>query len=365
MGSSKKHKEKDKDRDREKRRDRERKHRERDSNKDRDKDSDKERRRREERAKEKRSHPAEDDERVEKKKAKREEYDDLYEYAVEESTRDDHSNDNDISQNHQEGGEISLSIEETNKLRIKLGLKPLEIPDSSADTEGKTTSSKEDVHVPAANMSDQKEAENFKRKLEEMREKRRINKKLGKVKSLGAADSDDDDSAASWVAKSGKKENEKSLAEKRAKLLAEMDEEFGISDLVEEEFGSLTTPTRQVYSSRDLRGLKVEHSQEHFTEGSSMIMTLKDASVLDDDVEETLINVNIVDKEKGNKNVELRKKKPDYRPYDEPEMDEYGMVKARGVLDKYDEEIEGEQEQSFVLGSEGTYDTSKEDEVKK
>ena len=25
-----------------------------------------------------------------------------------------------------------------------------------------------------------------------------------------------------------------------------MDEEFGISDLVEEEFGSLTTPTRQV-----------------------------------------------------------------------------------------------------------------------
>ena len=36
-----------------------------------------------------------------------------------------------------------------------------------------------------------------------------------KVKSLGAADSDDDDSAASWVAKSRKKENEKSLAEKR------------------------------------------------------------------------------------------------------------------------------------------------------
>ena len=36
-----------------------------------------------------------------------------------------------------------------------------------------------------------------------------------KVKSLGAVDSDDDDSAASWVAKSRKKENEKSLAEKQ------------------------------------------------------------------------------------------------------------------------------------------------------
>ncbi|CAH3113508.1 unnamed protein product, partial [Porites lobata] len=40
-----------------------------------------------------------------------------------------------MSRNHQESGEISLSIEETNKLRIKLGLKPLEIPDSSTDTE--------------------------------------------------------------------------------------------------------------------------------------------------------------------------------------------------------------------------------------
>ena len=38
---------------------------------------------------------------------------------------------------------------------------------------------------------------------------------FSKVKSLGAADSDDDDSAASWVAKSRKEENEKSLAEKR------------------------------------------------------------------------------------------------------------------------------------------------------
>ena len=30
----------------------------------------------------------------------------------------------------------------------------------------------------------------------------------------------------------------------------------------------------------------------------------------------------------GEKNIELRKRKPDYRPYDEPEMDEYGMVRV-------------------------------------
>lgn len=360
MGSSKKHKEKDKDRDRERRREKDRKHRDRD--KEREKDVDRERRRNDERHREKRAHGSDEEtERVEKKKSKREEYDDLYEYAIEESAREDRSSD---VQPKQEGGEISLSIEETNKLRIKLGLKPLEVTDSSGTQEENSSSKKEDVHVPAINMADQKETEKFKRKLEEMKEKRRINKKLGKVKSLGAADSDDDDTAMSWVLKSRKKEKEKSLAEKRAQLLEEMDEEFGISDLVEEEFGSHSRPKKTAYSSQDLRGIKVEHSQEHFTEGSTVIMTLKDAAVLDED-EQTLVNVNIVDREKANKNVELRKRKPDYKPYDESEIDEYGKVKQRGLLEKYDEEIDGEEKKSFVLGSGGTYDSTKENEVKK
>ena len=91
MGSSKKHKEKDKDRDRERRREKERKHRDKDRERDRDSEKEKSSRRREERSREKRSHGSEEDvARVDKKKAKREDYDDLYEYAMEESARDDH-----------------------------------------------------------------------------------------------------------------------------------------------------------------------------------------------------------------------------------------------------------------------------------
>ena len=30
----------------------------------------------------------------------------------------------------------------------------------------------------------------------------------------------------------------------------------------------------------------------------------------------------------ADKNVELRKRKPDYKPYDEPEIDEYGKVSS-------------------------------------
>ena len=47
--------------------------------------------------------------------------------------------------------------------------------------------------------------------------------------------------------------------------------------------------------------------------------------VLEED-DDTLINVNIIDEEKAAKNIENKKKKPDYKPYDESDMDEYGMV---------------------------------------
>lgn len=44
---------------------------------------------------------------------------------------------------------------------------------------------------------------------------------------------------------------------------------------------------------------------------------------LDDD-EDALVNVNIIDSERAAKNVELRKKKPGYNPYDD--FDEEGNV---------------------------------------
>lgn len=45
-----------------------------------------------------------------------------------------------------------------------------------------------------------------------------------------------------------------------------------------------------------------------------------------DEEEDVLENVNILDLEKSVKNVENKKKKPDYRPYEEPEFDEFGIV---------------------------------------
>ena len=51
----------------------------------------------------------------------------------------------------------------------------------------------------------------------------------------------------------------------------------------------------------------------------------------DDDV---LMNVNIVDDEKATKNVELKKGKPGYNPYDEEEVDEFGNVSCMSTPKK-------------------------------
>lgn len=131
----------------------------------------------------------------------------------------------------------------------------------------------------------------------------------------------------------------------QAKLLEQMDEEFGVGDLVEQEFGA-----RKNYDSKHLSGLTVEHAQESFKEGKTVILTLKDkglslsqnfyrhfvsfsflcSDVLNEEESDTLVNVNIVDDEKAAENVENKKGKPDYRPYEDTDIDEYGMVSSDG-----------------------------------
>ena len=48
--------------------------------------------------------------------------------------------------------------------------------------------------------------------------------------------------------------------------------------------------------------------------------------VLDEEDGDVLINVNMLDNEKASKNVENKLKKPTYKPYDEDEFEDDGMV---------------------------------------
>jgi len=81
-------------------------------------------------------------------------------------------------------------------------------------------------------------------------------------------------------------------------MLEEMDAEFGVGELVTDEFQHAKN---SAYSSRDLRGLRVEHDMETFKEGRNVILTLKDKDVLNEEEDDVLINVNLVDDEKYKK----------------------------------------------------------------
>lgn len=233
------------------------------------------------------------------------------------------------------GGDSSLSIEETNKLRAKLGLKPLAPNDNNKQpktSEGSTSDKKtyidkdtnqEFEHAPAKNIAEIKEQKDFKLKLQEQRERRRLMDKVSTFKGIADEEEEkkeNDDSAAAWLEKIKQKEE----AKKKAKLLEEMDQQFG---------EDTSNKPKKDYTSNNLKGLRVEHSLEAFKEGQEIILTLKDKSILkgtgdeldvDDEEEEVLVNVNILDDERAAKNVENKKNKPDYKPYDE--FDEDGNV---------------------------------------
>ncbi|KAL1463148.1 hypothetical protein WDU94_014929 [Cyamophila willieti] len=273
----------------------------------------------------------------------------------------------------QSGDNSSLSIEETNKLRLKLGLKPLDVSSSSSKPSDSKTNSNEPekilakdtgeefIHKPAKNLSDLKQTEKIAAKLKERKEKRELEARLSKVKKL--ADDDSDDDVKKWVSKSRKIQTEKELAEKKAKELDAMDEVFGIGDLIDEE---IKTEKSKVYSAKHMKGLKVEHDIKDFTEGRNVILTLKDQDVLAEEEGDTLVNVNMVDDERHKKNVLNRKQKVGgkfgYSALDEDEFDEDGNPRETQMLSKYDEEIEGTKKKSFAIGE--NYEERRKNEVR-
>lgn len=119
----------------------------------------------------------------------------------------------------------SLSIEETNKLRAKLGLKPLDVGSSKSSSEnGSKKKENEKIkddwgefyHKPAENLLDKAQQEKIKAKIADMKEKRVLANKLGKVRTLG--ESDDEDNLEAWVDKNRKIEQAKKEAERRVSI---------------------------------------------------------------------------------------------------------------------------------------------------
>lgn len=262
------------------------------------------------------------------------------------------------SPNPENGAGDVLSIEETNKLRAKLGMKPLELDSKVTSSSSKPKKDAEGnqmhkdewgefYHKPAANLSEKLEAEKLREKFRQHKEKRALDQKLKRFKTLGESDEEDD--VTNWVDKNREKEKMKEEANRRAKALEEMDAEFGVNDLIREE---TRKEKKKLYSSNHLKGLRVEHDVDAFAEGRSVILTLKDQNVLDEETGDALVNVNMLDDERYRKNIDNKKLNPNsygYNVYDE-EVDEFGDIIQKNVLSKYDDEIGGPKRKQFTLG---------------
>ncbi|XP_068151153.1 U4/U6.U5 tri-snRNP-associated protein 1 [Drosophila tropicalis] len=263
-----------------------------------------------------------------------------------------------------------LSIEETNKLRAKLGLKPLEVDSgptkssSAASSHGeshakssgeKDLSSYKDewgefLHKPADNIKEKKQAEKLREKLNQRKEKRFLEERLARIKTLGESD-EETDNTSKWVDRNKRVVNEREEAKRKAKELEELDEAFGVAEMVEEE---KQKARQRAYGDGSLKGLRVDHDMDDFGEGRTVILTLKDQDVLNEEDGDTLVNVNMLDDERYKKNVANKKQNPLSYGYDvyEEQYDELGNPIERSILEKYDDDIDGKpkKRKNFVIG---------------
>ncbi|KAK0626085.1 SART-1 protein [Immersiella caudata] len=235
----------------------------------------------------------------------------------------------------------AASIEEINKLRKAMGMKPLPVPGAPPPKEptpdpdaGSTIESREAEGFD--NYRKAQEAEQAKRRREEQKKAvmkaREMAQRNAVLEGKGIADmvSDEELDAKTWL-KNQKKRQKKIDAEKR-----------------EREEKEAAAKAKAEHTAADLAGVKVAHDLEEFLGADDQILTLKDTGVLENEDEgDELENLDLREREKLTEKLDLKKKKPLYDPND---IDETG---ERGILSHYDEEIDGKKKKTFTLDTSG------------
>ncbi len=244
----------------------------------------------------------------------------------------------------------SISIEETNKIRLAIGLKPLPVPGGGptfkASSDNKGSSEEEDLGSTLesrqaqgyenwnklreeADAKAQREAKN-----EAIKKARDAARKYAKLdgKGLGEADDVTELDTKTWLIQQ-KKRQKKLERERLRKLEQELAERENAPD----------------HTAEDLAGVKVAHELNDFDEGDEQVLTLKDTTIDQNEEEgDELENLELKEREMLSERLQLKKKKPVYDPND---VDETGST---SILKHYDETIDGKKRKRFVLDAQGS-----------
>ncbi|EGC41300.1 U4/U6.U5 tri-snRNP-associated protein snu66 [Histoplasma capsulatum var. duboisii H88] len=247
----------------------------------------------------------------------------------------------------------ALSIEQNNKIRIALGLKPLPVPgatdnnndgpvfkpsrdgndsDSSGDEPASTLESRQaQGYDNWKKYQDEAEAKKKRQeKLDAIKRAREKAQKLVKLEGKGLGELDSEEAALdtkTWLKQ--QKKRQRKVEKERAKRLAE---ELAERERIAE------------YTAKDLAGVRVGHELGDFEAGGEQILTLKDTTIDENEEEgDELENIDLRDRERLNERLALKKKKPVYDPND---FDGSG---SGSILAQYDEEIDGKKRKRFTL----------------
>lgn len=230
-----------------------------------------------------------------------------------------------------------ISLEETNKIRLSLGLKP--IPASSTNsnvTPSQTSFSSVDQDTQARlnwlEIQKKAEAEKKKKEIEERIRKQKEKSLLQNANKdvVPLAELRSENSTLDWLKKLRKSQK------------SNQTNDSNIAEIEKKEDNS--SKQASSYTSDDLKGLKVAHNiDEILKEGEEVILTLRDKSVLDeDDEEDVLESAEIVEKTKLAKALDAKKglKRINYEEYDD---------EPNGILSKYDADLGKKKEEGFTL----------------
>ncbi|KID95737.1 SART-1 family protein, partial [Metarhizium majus ARSEF 297] len=241
----------------------------------------------------------------------------------------------------------AATIEETNRIRVSLGMKPLPVPGAAIQSDPSSRSKDEE----AASTLESRQAEsyeNYKKHQEAAAAKKKREDRAAAIrkardeaqrfavmegKGLGEEDSKGDVDAKAWLM--GQKKRQKKI-DKARKLEAEL-------AAAEAEAAAAVQ-----YTSKDLAGIKVAHDTSDFLGGEDQVLTLKDTTIEENEEEgDELENLGVREQEKLGERLDLKKRKPGYDPND----DEEGQG---GILAQYDDEIYGKKGKKFTLDGSGT-----------
>lgn len=209
---------------------------------------------------------------------------------------------------------LELSVEETNKLREKLGLAPLR------------TNTNKEVHKPAENTGEKEEAL---QRIQQAKLRRQVEDGAARVfgtSTLGLNDEsdvnkEDDEEALSWAERMRKQPKTSPKESKKKKEVQQKDQKLD-------------------YDETDLKGMQVMNNMTGLEAGEEAVLTLADAPILETktfvsnkvvglyEEEDTLENVGLTEQEKQRDG--LRKKR----------MLEMGMGRAGGYAGFDDDEFE-------------------------